>query len=117
MTVDSRGGKVGNSGGPGVGCMMQDGGTDRVPIDRFQKVQQSPTTKARTKKKRVKQLSLATFMQQRSFLFHTRHTVNGHRVDCAKFLPLYECLHDKRGFSWRPVQIVLPLRCGLRGKV
>jgi hypothetical protein len=73
-------------GGPlSVGCMMQDGGTDRAPIDRFQKeLGQSPTTRPRAKKNRVKQLSLATFIQQR--VVPVSYTSHGQWPDCAKFL-------------------------------
>lgn len=82
-----------------------------VPIDRFQKLRQRPTTKARAKKNRAKRLLLAAFMQQRSFLFHTRHTVNG-------LFPLRVCgLHDKRGFSWRPVKEFSRLRSTAQRKV
>ena len=58
----------------------------------FRKFDNAQPLRHEPRKNRVNQLSLATFMQQRSFLFHTCHMVNGHKADCAKFLLLYECV-------------------------
>jgi hypothetical protein len=66
---------------------MQDGGTDRAPIDRGS--DRAQPTRPPAKKNRVKQLSLAAFLQQRGcscFIHITWSVVIG--PDCAKPIPL-----------------------------